>query len=155
MASRMQHLSQTVLQFIVMTLLFQSGKTTKSGLERLFRLFRLYRCSDPVPIHFCCFIICVRIPLFRRAAVQVKRLFIALLHTLSAVIQTGKRILGILMVGCNRLREPFGCGFIILFRTKPRCIHFPDAIPKIGALLWLNALFRCMECRQCFCIPLL
>ena len=145
-----QHLSQTVLQLIIMAFFLQPAKASKCFPEMLFSRLTIFGGTDTATIHLCQLIAGIRISLFCRVLIQEKCTSILLLHTLSAVIKSCQGILRILVVCICRLGEPFRRRFITLFCTKSSCMHFANPVLEIRTLFLLCSLFfGTKSCQRC------
>ena len=153
--SCVEHLSQTILEFIIMAVCLQRKESRKCILKVCFSLPYIPLCSNPIPVHFCQFIIRIGISLLRRTSVKIVRLLIALLLSLSPVIQSGKGILRVLVVCCHCPGKPLGCLFIILFGSQTGGKHLADAVLQVGTLFFFCMLFLFQKRRQCLDIPFL
>ena len=153
--SCMEHLSQTVLEFIIMAVCFQRQESRKCILKMFFGLLCISLGSNPIPVHFCQFIIRIGISLLRRTSVKIVRLFIALLHPLSPVIQSGKGILCVFVVRCHCPGKPPGCLFIILLCPQTGGKQLADAVLQVGTLFFFCMLFLFQKRRQRLGIPFL
>ena len=104
--SGVEHLTEAVLQPIIMAFLFQTIKPGKGRLEMLGGKFRAHCGTNAIPIHLRQFIIRIRVALCGRQTVELQRFYIILRNTLTTVIQRAERILGILVVLIHRFLKP-------------------------------------------------
>ena len=151
----MQHLSQTVLQFVIMALFLQNQKTGKCILKMNFRLCcRLFR---PAPIlkHLPQFITGIRIILCGRCLIQSKCMLQVLFYTLASGIQTGKGILGIFVLFFCGLSQPDRSSFVVLYAAKTGEIHFSDPVLQIRLFSLRQFLFCRQKGCQRFAVPFL
>ena len=84
--------------------------------------------------------------------IEGKRLFVILLHALAFCIQTGERVLRILISLIGGEGKPLRRLCVILRRAESSSVHFSDAV--FGVAVWLFFLHR-MKGGKGFCVPCL
>ena len=117
--------------------------------------FHILLCADPIPVHLSQFIAGIGIFLRRGTAVELERLLIALFHPLTAVVQSGQRILRIPVVRYNRLAKPQSRLPIVLLCAKTGCIHLSDTVLQIGALFLFDCPLRRLKSGEGLGVPFL
>ncbi len=104
--SGVKHLTEAVLQFIIVAIFFQTIKSGKGGFETLIGYSGIHRRTDTITIHLGKLVIRIGISLIGREGIEAECFCIILHNTLTTVMQTAKRILGVFMIFLYSLLKP-------------------------------------------------
>lgn len=104
--SCIKHLTEAILQLVIVAVFFQTIKPGKGGFEMLIGSSGIYRCTDTVTVHFSKFIIRIGVALIGGQGIEPERLRIILSNTLTTVIKAAEGVLGVLMVLVHCLPKP-------------------------------------------------